>query len=163
MKKLFNLLLISLSLLAFAACNDDNQDNDSGHNGGSSEQNNKNYAFIGTIEVSNGYMQDSVEMNVCYDDSLSMHIFSFKEISFSAKMPHVQDVQFRFNDYVIQNNDTIYQSDTIVPYWRGSQIDFMTLTDFHALVTKDSLVFTSNGGEGSSEGVSTITYKGKRQ
>ena len=81
MKKIFNILLLSVSLFAFASCGDDDDDKKSEDKGRNSQQTEESYQFSGLLTVSNGYTQQDVEMNLKYNDSLSAYVFTFKEVT----------------------------------------------------------------------------------
>lgn len=158
-KKILALMVVA-STMCFAACDNDDSENTEPKKPIETE---KTYDFIGTLEVANGYKQENVELRIGYSDSLKLYVFDIKEVSFSQAMPLIKGVQLAIQNRSVDNGDTLYSAEKIVPCWNNAPIDFMTLYDFKAKVNKDSLTFTSNGGKDSQDGLNAVNYYGKRK
>ncbi len=158
-KKILATMVVA-STMCFAACDNDDSENTESKKPIDTEI---TYDFIGTLEVANGYKQENVELRIGYSDSLKLYVFDIKEVSFSQAMPLIKDVQLAIQNRSVDNGDTLYSAEKIVPYWNNAPIDFMTLYDFKAKVNKDSLTFTSNGGKDSQGGLNAVNYYGKRK
>lgn len=156
MKKNKIILLLTLALFVFASCNDDEDNNDN-----KKPREETHFDFVGRVVASNGYVQDSVKSNFYKVDSTNSYTIFLNEVTFSDKMPFV-NFELRDLKPQIVENDTIILMDTLVPYWNNAPFVSMTLYNFKATITSDSLIFTSTGGEDTEEGSVSLSYSAKR-
>lgn len=157
MKKYKFTLLLILACL-FVACSDDNeQDNKNNNN----NENKEKFEFVGRVLASNGYVQEDVKSNFYKNDTNDSYVIYLDKVTFSDKMPLVS---FELKDLLPQINreDTLIVMDSVIPYWNNFPVKTMILYNFEARITKDSLIFTSEGGTSSKEGETSLSYRAKR-
>lgn len=157
MKKYKFTLLLILACL-FVACSDDNeQDNNNNNN----NENKEKFEFVGRVLASNGYVQEDVKSNFYKNDTNDSYVIYLDKVTFSDKMPLVS---FELKDLLPQINreDTLIVMDSVIPYWNNFPVKTMILYNFEARITKDSLIFTSEGGTSSKEGETSLSYRAKR-
>lgn len=157
MKKYKFTLLLILACL-FVACSDDNeQDNKNNNN----NENKEKFEFVGRVLASNGYVQEDVKSNFYKNDTNDSYVIYLDKVTFSDKMPLVS---FELKDLLPQINreDTLIVMDSVIPYWNNFPVKTMILYNFEARITKDSLIFTSEGGTSSEEGETSLSYRAKR-
>ncbi len=153
----FTLLLIFACL--FVACSDDKEQDSK--NRDNSRENNEKFEFVGRVLASNGYEQEDVKSNFYKNATHDTCTIYLDRVTFSNLMPLVS---FELKDLLPQINgeDTLIVMDSVVPYWNNFPVSSMTLYNFEARITKDSLIFTSRGGASSEEGETSLSYRAER-
>ncbi len=150
------MLLVALAFVTFASCGDD--DDKTSDNPTQTE----NYDFVGQVIVSTGYMQDSVKSKFYQSTDQQTYSIYMQNVSFSASMPVKVNCELKDLPIQVNGEDTLITLDSVVPYWNDSPLNNMTLYNFTAKVTKDSLTFTSVGGLSTQDGENTLSYKSHR-
>ncbi|MBQ7984722.1 MAG: hypothetical protein IJ250_03695 [Bacteroidales bacterium] len=154
MKTLKHILILSALAVGFAACGDNENEEEK-------QKETTEYEFTGNLSVSNGYKQDSINMNITVNHLKQMSDIYINRITFSEKMPFV-NVDLKEIPFTVNGGDTLYAKDTVVPYWNGGAVENMTLYNFNAKVNADSVSFSAQGGVVSQEGENILLFQGVR-
>lgn len=154
MKKAKKLLWVAMAMLTFAACGDDDKNDDSPKQ--------SEMSFIGKVDVNNGYYyQDSVESKMKFGNSLAD--FTLYKVRFSSHMPVTIDMSLDNMIYKVNGSDTTISYDSIIPKVAGNPMNKYTMHNLAIKVTKDSIFFNALCGENTSAAsVLTIDYKAAR-
>lgn len=158
MKKYKKLTLLLIFACLFVACSDDKEQDNKDSN---INENNEKFEFVGRVLASNGYEQEEVKSNFHKNATHDTCIIYLDRVTFSELMPLVS---FELKELLPQINgeDTLIVMDSVIPYWNNFPVRSMILYNFEAKITKDSLIFTSDGGITSEEGATSLSYRAKR-
>lgn len=155
MKKISKFMVLAFAVLAFAACSDDKNDDNTNSNGNTVATVNVSF-FRGQIKVGN-FTMDSVIVKTTCNGSKRIAQVMLYQVSFSSYMPTKIDMNISGLNLAVNNKDTILNGEDINPTVAGQEYPNYVVTNFNGDITKDSLNISTKFGSYS------MTFAGKRK
>lgn len=159
MKNFKKLLLIALAVVSFAACGDDNDEDEK------KTPETSTSSFTGTVAVGDFSLSDVKVQTTCKNKEKTCSITMY-QVTFSSQMPMRMDITMSDVPFTVSGSDTLISGSNVTTTYtlNGNTGNFSdvgySIPSMSGTISKGKLTLSTSVG--SSHGDMTMTYEGNR-